>query len=284
MKRSTKLRFACGFLSIISLASCQSPPPATGSYTDRVEKTASFGTKDPTGPILYNPEEASEVRIATVEFTEGLQAEIYYPPDFDFTERLPVVVMINGFRNDETVSLFGMRMMDFFSNITWSAAIATEGLVVVNYETDNAFNSTKDLLSYLVDNQKSLALDTGRMALFGNSDNGIVLYSLLGLKDFPPLDGVRGAVIYYSSFRVGTPKAPEGMSFFLARGDGSDEIEIRLMDKAAESLENAGYPVTYAVHPTGPHGFDYNTSDEVTEKIIFGTLEFLKEVLTENPR
>jgi len=246
-----------------------------------MEKTASFGTKDPTGPIPYIPGETSEVRIATVDFTEGLQAEIYYPPDFDFTERLPVVVMINGFRNKETVSMFGMRMMDFSSNVTWSAAISTEGLVVVNYETNNAINSTKDLLTYLVENRKALALDTGRMALFGNSDNGVLLYDLLNIKDFPPLEGVRGAVIYYSSFRVGQAKIPEGISFFLARGDGADETEIRLMDKAAENLENAGYPVTYAVHSTGSHGFDYHTPDEETRKIIARTLEFLKVVLTE---
>ena len=72
-----------------------------------------------------------QVTLANVEYKDGLTMDVYYPPDFDFTQNLPVVIFVNGFVDDEIRQEIGCKLKDAGIHISWAQLVAASGMVAM---------------------------------------------------------------------------------------------------------------------------------------------------------
>ncbi|MEF8940237.1 MAG: alpha/beta hydrolase [Salinivenus sp.] len=217
------------------------------------------------------------------------------------SEAVPGVIFVHGGYLPDSVSAKDMEYFQSFGKFVTGAGVA--GIVFSHgLSGPGTFQrSRRDVeaaVQYIRERASRLGLDRDRLCLLHLSAGGAFVAPFLA--DRP--EWLRCTVLYYAVLRPGLMETLTGEpveepqrtglnafshvgpwedapALFLAEA-GKDEPAIneglhRFRDQAVE----AGWPVEYWTHPTGPHGFDMRDPSPRSRSILLRTRRFLKEQL-----
>ena len=143
-------------LSIIvasSLTACSSNS-STGEYISGAKRRSQKETEMVSGiaSTIYTVPEMNLVKVKVdAEYADKKHMDIYYPPNYEFEEKLPAVIIFNGYA--------GLNAKNMGRHIDWAALIAAHGLIGVTYEPIYPDKDLGILLDRLGNNlQKKIAL------------------------------------------------------------------------------------------------------------------------------
>jgi hypothetical protein len=241
-------------------------------------------------PVLYTMPGMADVTTREVTYADGRVIEVYTPPAA--TGRLPAVVFVFGYADPGSEQVFGCKLKDVASYVSWARLVAASGMIGVTY-TNHEAKDVHAMLAYLRANAATLGIDDQRIAIWACSGNVPMAMSLL--------EGVRCAALCYGfmgDFDGGTDTARAAAMFrfaapavaldqlpaiplFLARA-GRDEMPgiNANIDRFVTAALARELPITLANHPTGPHSFDIVDDSATTRALVRQILAFLQIQLT----
>lgn len=235
-------------------------------------------------PVLHTLPGMSDVATRHVAYGDGLTIDLYTPPGAQ--GRLPAVVFATGYPDPGAEQVFGCKLKDMASYVSWAQLVAASGMIGVTYD-NRVPNDAHAMLAYLRANAAALGIDDRRLAIWACSGNTPMAMSLL--------DGMRCAALCYPL--IGVDNAPEiaqaaamfrfanpavafeqlpNIPMFIARA-GRDEMPNlnALIDRFVPAAIARGLPITLTNHPTGPHSFDLLEDSATTRAVVQQILAFL---------
>ncbi len=252
--------------------------------------------------LVYDIPEAATVEVRRdLEFigADGgtLSMDIYLPPGARGS--LPVVVLVNGYKDEGAQKIFGCGFKGMESNISWARLIAASGMAAVMYTNREPAADFLAILSHLQRNGAAIGIDAGRLGLWASSGHVPVALSAL-MRDaaiYPrcaallygftlDLDGGAGVANNAKQFGFATPCAGKTVDdlapdvpVFLARA-GKDQFSglNDAMDRFVARGLAANLPITLVNHASGPHAFDLFDASDTSRTIITNVIEFLKRL------
>jgi acetyl esterase/lipase len=256
-------------------------------------------------PILFETSGMDEVAVnAEIPYGKGgaLTFDVYRPKAAAEDVLLPVVVFIFGYADGGAKQIFGCRLKEMESYVSWAKLCAASGLCAVTYSNEESAD-VHTLLAHLSDNSAALGIDASRIALWGCSGNAPMAVSLL-LR--PRNAAIRAAYLGYGFMfeaEGGTTIAeqaakwgfdyplagksaadlPADLPLFVVRC-GRDEIP-HINDSIDAFIASAialNLPVTIANHADAPHAFDIVHDSPRTREIIGQAAFFLLSQLIQS--
>ncbi len=237
-------------------------------------------------PVLYTLPGMADVATREVEYAEARVIEVYTPPAA--TGRLPAVVFVSGYADPGSEQVFGCKLKDMASYVSWGRLVAASGMIGVTY-TNHEAKDAHAMLAYLRANAAALGIDDQRIAIWACSGNAPMALSLL--------EGARCAALCYgfmgdldggtetaraaAMFRFAAPAVAFDqlpiIPMFIARA-GRDELPgiNPSIERFVTAALARGLPITLANHPTGPHSFDLVDDSATTRALVRQILAFLQ--------
>lgn len=227
-----------------------------------------------------------------------LKMDIYYPPNFDFKQKIPAVVFVFGYTNDGQLKTAKHQLRTWSPYTSWCRVVAATEMAAIVYETIDPENDLKSLIQYINSNTDNLNIDVNKIGAYSCSANTPTEIAYV-LND--PDCIFKCAVVYYGIFlttdfkyistidtlsqNMGfvTPRLSEPTSWnrkvpIMIVHAGKDFVP-HTNESLKSFIENAivqNVPITLMVHSDGVHAFDIYTDNESTKQIIKNTLEFWK--------
>jgi hypothetical protein len=227
--------------------------------------------------------------------------DIYYPPKFDFTKKIPAIIFLSGAPDSSMIKLVGSPFKNFSQYTSWCKLVAASGMAAIVYETVDPKNDLISLAEYLYSDKGNLSIDKNRLGAFvcsGHTPSAIsyilssssmfscaaLFYGFVLTSDFENISTVE------SMFKqMGFQNPPvltdpinwkKEVNLLIVRA-GQDKVPF--VNQSMQNFINLSIkqnlPITLINYPDGPHSFDVNTDNETTSRIILNTLEFWKQNL-----
>lgn len=248
-------------------------------------------------PSMENVIVKKDITYQSVNGT-SLNMDIYYPPSFDFKNKIPAVIIVLGYTDMAGQKLLGSKFKDYITFISWCKIIAASGLAAIIYETVNPEQDIISLSNYLKSNESKLGIDNSKIGAFTLSAHSptTINEALTG-----PSNIFKCAVVYYGFFLTNdfkflpqidtisqgmgfsTPRLPDPASWrkdvpiMIVRA-GIDNVPYINQSLASfyEKALDQDLPIVLINYPNGTHGFETNMDNDLTRQIIKNTLEFWK--------
>lgn len=218
------------------------------------------------------------VTIANMPYKDDLTVDFYYPPDFNFDEKLPVVLFVNGFRPSDFKDL-----KDTGWYVSWGQLVAASDMLGVNYEVKDPNTEIHDVITFIQENSDYLRADAEHICVWSSSGNTPTAVGALineneaaGYKD-----AISCFVVFYGLTLPISKDLPPNIPIFIAQA-GLDRSSVNQgLDTLAAKAKDSGATVEMVINKEGEHGFDiWNDTDE-SRAIIEQTLAFMKKNLRE---
>lgn len=253
--------------------------------------------------VVYSLPETDAVSIQRdIEYqkteTGALTMDIFYPPESNREDRIPVIIFVNGYPDSIVQKYYGCKLKDIGSYISWGKLMAARGIVAITYTagTEPA-TDIHALLNYTRQNASTLGIDEERIGLWASSAN---VPNALSMLMHEGRDYLKCAVLCYglmldfgkttyvadAAKQVGFANPCEGISpshlspdipLFIVRA-GQDKMPH--LNETIDNFLRAGLecnlPITFINHPTAPHFFDVEHDSEITREIIRQILAFMQ--------
>ena len=266
-------------LAVLLLSACQPVTAPILPPSPHVEITTTGAEKrenaDPQEFAFYALPDMDRVGVANVVYTDTLTMDLYYPPDFDFAEPLPVVLFVHGVRDYEYLR----ALKDTGWYVSWGQLAAASGMVGVNYDISDPLKNILDVLHYLQANASMLGIDPQRICLWASSGNPPPAILAMSRSEESYHDGLRCAVIYYGSVLKLNGKFPENFGILAVRAGKDYPGFSDRMSQLTDWAQAEGVDVTFIDYDDAVHGFDLSMDTPRTREIIEQTLGFMKERL-----
>jgi acetyl esterase/lipase len=256
-------------------------------------------------PVVYRLPGMDKVRvISNLRYSEVdnpyLLMDVYVPPDLKLQERRPVVVFIHGGAGPENTP------KDWGIFQSWGRLVAAAGMIGVMFThrfspppeslLTEAASDVSTAIEYLRANAASFHANADRVGVCAWSSGGALLsalltqrpeflrclvafYAMLDLQQYAPA-GDTAASQFLKGFSgiAALPEDASRMMPMLIVRAGRDEVPMLndALDRFAARALKVNAPITVINHPSGEHGFDNQSDDEGSRKIIRSTLEFMK--------
>jgi hypothetical protein len=227
----------------------------------------------------------------------ALTLDVYSPPDAARGARTPAVIFVTGYSDLGAQKIFGARLKDMASYVSWGRLTAASGMVGVTYVNGDPAADANAVLRYVREHAADLDIDEHRIALWacsGNVPNALSVLMQPG-QDFLrcavlcyglmlDLDGsttVAGAATQFGFANTSAGKSvddvPRGLPLFVARA-GRDEFPglNDTIDRFLAAALRCNLPVTFVNHPDGPHAFDMFDNSDTSREIVRRILSFLQ--------
>ncbi len=227
-----------------------------------------------------------------------LKMDIYYPPKFDFKNKIPAVVMVLGYPDLAGKKLLGSEFKNYSQYISWCRIIAASGIAAIAYESVNPEKDIISLSNYLKANNEKLKIDIGNIGAYScsahtitamayilsSSNNfikcGVNYYGLILADDYkfmPQIDTISKQMGFM------TPKIPKPEEWrndvpIMIVSAGKDYVPFSnpaVADFVSKAITQ-NIPVTLIHYADGQHVFDALDDNETTRMIIKTTLDFWK--------
>ncbi len=125
-----------------------------------------------------------------------LKMDIYYPPDFDFQRKIPVIIFISGAPDSSMVKLVGNPFRKFGQYTSWCKLVAASGMAAIVYETIDPKNDLISLTEYINSERVNLSIDKNKLGAFVCSGHTpTAAYNILSASSI-----FRCGVLYYGFF------------------------------------------------------------------------------------
>jgi hypothetical protein len=226
----------------------------------------------------------------------ALTMDLYRPPTAGIGAKLPIVVIVAGYRDAGFQRMLGCSFKDMGSTVGWARLMAASGMAALAYANREPVADLEEVLRHLRANGAHLGLDGERIGLWASSGNApLALWALMAGQARPrcaallypytlDLDGHTGVSEAAAMFRFENPVAgksaadlPADVPLFLARA-GLDEMPRlnETLDRFLGAALSRNLPVTMTNHAAGPHAFDLLEDSETSREIVRATLQFLR--------
>jgi acetyl esterase/lipase len=217
----------------------------------------------------------------------ALQADIYYPPDFQPEERRAAVVFVHGNAQGSP--------KEWGQYLSWGRLVAMSGLIGVTFDhrasvdfsAESAGAADVDDLIAFVRAHAAWGIDPDRLGIWACSA-GVPRGVRAAMRGAPTY--VRAIVLYYGWLDLGddpadqessamtyvTAEAPRIAPVFIAKAQ-HDRPDINTsIDRFVAAAAERKLSVELMVHEQGQHGFDVRDDDDRSRAIIRRTLAFLQ--------
>ncbi len=240
------------------------------------------GDESPHASVVYTLPEMDQVTLANVEYKDGLTMDVYYPPDFDFTHNLPVVILINGVADGSWERVIGCKFKDTGLQISWAQLVAASGMIAIAYETQAPETDIHDLINFTRANGPWLRVDKDKICLFAVSANPATALIALTDSSAEYRDSLACAVFYYGH----TPSLyandlSADVPLFIVKAGEDSASTNRQLDSFVENAREVNASIEYVEYEDGIHGFDVWQDTDESREIVKQTLEFMKTHLQE---
>src|SRR5262245_25613661 len=260
-------------------------------------------------PVVYTMPDMERVRVRRDETyrttDEGaLTMDLYYPPDAESGARTPAVVFVTGYADRGAQKLFGCRLKDMASYVSWGRLAAASGMVGITYVNSDPAVDANAVLQHVREHAAALDVDADRIAVWSCSGN---VPNALALLMRPAQDFVKCAVLCYgmmldldgsttiaaAAAQVGFANGSAGRSVddlprrlpLLVARAGRDEFPglNDALDRFVAGALRANLPLTLVNHADGPHAFDLVDDSDTSREIVKQILSFLRFHLLRRP-
>jgi acetyl esterase/lipase len=202
--------------------------------------------------------------------------DIYYPPDYQFKAKLPVVIIVRGFTDLGSHSKWSDK--DFQQAIDWAKLFAASGMIAVAPQAfvkpDETLNHALD---YLISNADQLGIDATRIGFWGCGAQGWPANSIF--PDSPYRDNFRAAAFIYSDLKIIPASWPKNLSLFVVKSGKDEYISGPVIDKYVDAARANNIPVEYIVLPDAVDGFELLQDAQFSKDTVQKILEFFKSKL-----
>jgi len=227
----------------------------------------------------------------------ALTMDLYRPATAGDGAKLPIVVIVAGYRDAGFQRMLGCSFKDMGSTVGWARLMAASGIAAIAYTNREPVADLEEMLRHLRANGAHLGLDGERIGLWASSGNApLALWAMMAGGEARPrcaallypytldLDGHTGVAEAAAMFRFENPAAgmsaadlPSEVPFFLARA-GLDEMPRlnETLDRFLVAALSRNLQVTMTNHSAGPHAFDLLDDSETSREIVRATLQFLR--------
>ena len=227
--------------------------------------------------VVYTLPEMDQVTVANVEYKDGQTMDVYYPPNFNFDQNLPVIIFVNGFRDEELQEMVGASLKDTGIYISWSQLVAAAGMSAVTYEANDPEVDIHDLINYVQADASRLRIDKDRICLWSSSANTTIAVIALTDPNTEYHDSLACGVIYYGvTPLIFAEDFSADIPLFIVKA-GKDDNNLNLsLDFFVDAAREANVPLEFVEYEDGIHGFDARQDTDDSREIVRQTLEFMK--------
>ena len=211
-------------------------------------------------------------------YFENLTVDIYYPPNYNFEAKLPIVILSHGFQEGPAEA-----DKDIVSHMDWAKLIAASGMIAISAQAGlSPLHNSYHVLEFLTANADKLGVDLTRIGYWACSGQGDPVFQTLKNQKLPYRDAVKAAVFLYLDFTSADPSTwPQTLSLFVVKAGSDQYISGSKMDKFVSRAISNNIPTEYMELADAPHGFDVFVDTQASKDIIQKSLEFLKNKLLE---
>lgn len=222
--------------------------------------------------VVYNIPETDKVLLASeLTYYNDLTVDIYYPPNYHFESKLPIVILAHGLSDEYS--------KDVTQHIDWAKLIAASGMIAVSAQAGDAPTpNSYRVLEFLAANADLLGIDLTHIGFWACSSQGQPVFDALEDKELPYRDAFRAAVFLYLDLTSANPSNwPEKLSLFVVKA-GRDTGGL-FTDIFMPKARSSGIPTEYIELPDAPHAFDVRQNTQANKDVIRQALEFFKSTL-----
>jgi hypothetical protein len=225
--------------------------------------------------VVYTLPEMDSVLLASdLSYFKTVKVDIYYPPNYKFEKKLPVVIETHGttetfaFDNDNPIEISQAKL------------IAASGMIVVAAQASrDPLLNFYHLLDFLAVNADRLGIDINNIGFWETLDTGGPMLMALQNKGLAFRGNFKAAVMLTPSVTLLANPAdlPPGFSLFVVNaniGDGNRQ-EI---DTFVEQARASNLPVEYIQLGESPF-FYIDDNSQTSKDTLQKALEFLKSRL-----
>ena len=228
---------------------------------------------------FYELPDMDKTQVASLTYKDGLALDLYYPPDFAFSEPLPAVVFIHGVDIPE----LSHTLKDDGPYVSWGQLVAADGMVGVLYDATAPEADTADLLTYLHTNAAVLGIDPQRICIWASSGNPPPALKAITDAEAAYYNDIRCAVVLYGATERTDGEFPPDFDLLAVRMGKDEPGFYDMMTDLIDWAQEQAVEVTVIDYAEGEHGFDVWMDTPETRTIIGQVLDFLEEQLQLEP-
>jgi acetyl esterase/lipase len=253
-------------------------------------------------PVVYTMPEMDSVTVRRDETYRDTDAgaltmDLYYPPETARGARTPAVIFVTGYSDLGAQMMFGCRLKDMASYMSWGRLAAASGMVGITYANEDPAADVNAVLRHVRENAASLDIDETRIAVWSCSGNvpnalavlmqpgqdflkcAVLCYGLMLDLDGSTIVASAAAQVRFANTSAGksVDDLPRALPLFVARA-GRDEFPglNDTMDRFLAAALRCNLPVTFVNHAEGPHAFDMFDDSDTSREIVRRILSFLR--------
>jgi dienelactone hydrolase len=285
-------KLVCVILLTTILSSACAPTPAS---TPTLEPTATqvstpapnhpalilainkpFRQSPYSGNVVYTLPEMDKVLLASeLAYYNDLTVDIYYPPNYNFEAKLPIVILSHGFPS----SYYGDK--DMTSHIDWAKLIAASGMIAISAQSgDDPIQNSYHVFDFLAANADFLSVDLTRVGFWSCSSQSQPVFTAFQDKNHPFREAFKAAVFLYSDLGLADPSVwPQNLSLFVVRAGNDQGTSVVDMDNFVAQARSNNIPTEYIVLEGAPHAFDIYQNTQASKDTVQRALDFYKNIL-----
>jgi glyoxylase-like metal-dependent hydrolase (beta-lactamase superfamily II) len=225
------------------------------------------------GNVVYTLPKMDEVLLANeLAYHGNLKVDIYYPPNYNFETKLPIVILAHGFQETDEFD------KDMPQHMDWARLIAVSGMIAISAQAgDSPVDNFYRVFDFLIANKDLLGLDLSRIGFWAVSGQGAPAIKALQDEKLAFRDAFKAAVFLYSDFRTAIPSAwPKTLSLFVVKAGSDQAIPGPTIDNFVAQARASQIATEYIELADAPHGFDVFQNTQASKTTIRQALEFLK--------
>jgi len=229
--------------------------------------------------LVIDVPDPATLPVATVRYHERYgELDIIYPPDYDFKDPVPAVILISYFEDKISRRQNGVSYREYQQANEWASLIAGRGIAAILYDTAQPYFSAAAVLEFLSNNAQGLHVDPERLGLFGASAHVATETKILSKSNIPGIDGIKAFAVLYGAGFEGIPSG--NPAAYIVEAGRDAEKYVQSTESYAQKLEEKGLDVTLVRYENGEHGFDVRQDTPRTREIIEGLLDFYSDRLS----
>lgn len=270
------------FLIIISCQTVVLDDADMVSWDEHYREKSRVGDKGP-GTLVIGAG-SSDVRVASLvyspENTEVRMADIYYPRAMDLHEARGAVIIVSGDTDNHAKDYYGRTLKDTDQYMQWGQVIAEEGLIAVTYELGNPQAALENLMTWIVENQKYLGIDTQKIGFFSSNENGCSVGLETIIKDSTKYTGPKPifSIYYYGLMPLRSKELFTDIPILTVQTkDLWDRGLPASMEEFNQRAIADGAMIKALYYPEGSHYFDCREDTPRTREILEETVHFMKD-------
>lgn len=272
-------------LLLLATACATTPPPDMRLAGEIMQEY------DGSAAVKYTLPGMEDVLVANVEYKDGLNMDIYYPPDFDFRSTAPVVVFPLSYADEQIYQWFGLdKLKNMEPYVTWGPLLGVSGMIAVTYETDYPYDDFHDVMNFIFERSEEYGFDRTNIGIWACSSNPLIALEILSDKHHEWGENVKCGVLYYPFIQhfmePSGANAPviktlkkrlrSDVPLYIVKAGQDDPVQNEALDMFVDMARDQEAPLEYVDFEDAPHGFDVYYDTERTKEIIKYTLDFYK--------